>query len=161
MKQFIKKGLLLWAFVVGLVCPTIAQSTFMTVYMNDGTTQTFILDEDEQVYFADNTFLIIEEDNPTNSTSIKLADIRKITCDETTDVAENKTPDVDVFPNPVHDILTLRNLNGSQTIQIYALTGQMVKSLEAKSDQSIDVSDLPMGLYLIRTQSCTLKMIKL
>ena len=46
-------------------------------------------------------------------------------------------------------------------MSIYAIDGRLMKSMEVRGDQDIDISDLPMGLYLVKTPSCTLKMIKL
>ena len=117
--------------------------------------------EADRLYFEDNTKLVIEEVATKSTTTIPLADIRKITCEEYVDTEENLTPDVCIFPNPVNDILVLRNLSGTQTISIYALDGRLVKSFEATEGQTVSVSELPMGLYLVKTQSCTLKMIKL
>lgn len=161
MKQFIKKGLLLWAFITGLICHSTAQSTTMSVFMNDGTIQTFVMQEEDLVYFIDNTYLVIEQESASNITNISLAEIRKITCEETMDIPENQATAVVILPNPVHDVMTLRNLDGNQKVQIYSISGQLVKSFVANGDQSIDVSGLSIGLYLVRTQSCTLKMIKL
>ena len=36
-----------------------------------------------------------------------------------------------------------------------------MKSFETTGDQWIDISDLPFGLYLVKTEHQTLKMIKL
>jgi len=55
----------------------------------------------------------------------------------------------------------LRNLNGEETVRIYALDGRLMKSMEVTSEQHIDISDLPIGLYLVKTEHQTLKMIKL
>ena len=57
--------------------------------------------------------------------------------------------------------MRLRNLNGEETVRIYALDGRLMKSMEVTSEQHIDISDLPIGLYLLKTERQTLKMIKL
>ena len=161
MKQLVRLGLLLVAMVMGFCTQLSAQSALMSVFMNDGTVQTFIMEENDQVYFSDNTYLVIEQVSVSSVTNISLAEIRKITCEEVMDIPENQAPSVIILPNPVHDVMTLRNLNGNQKVQIYSISGQLVRSFETNGDQSIDVSGLSIGLYLVRTQSCTLKMIKL
>jgi hypothetical protein len=161
MKQLFRIGLLLVAFLLGTFAQLSAQSTSMSVFMNDGTIQTFLMQEEDQVYFSDNTYLVIEQVSVSSVTNISLAEIRKITCEETMDIPENQAPSVIILPNPVHDVMTLHNLNGNQKVQIYSISGQLVRSFEANGDQIIDVSGLSIGLYLVRTQSCTLKMIKL
>lgn len=161
MKRFIRLGLLLVALVTGFCTQLSAQSTLMSVIMNDGSIQTFIMEENDQVYFSDNTYLVIEQVSVSSVTNIRLVEIRKITCEETMDVPESQVPSVTILPNPVHDIMTLRNLKGNQKVQIYSIHGQLVRSFEANGDKDVDVSNLPIGLYLVRTQSCILKMIKL
>lgn len=161
MKQLSRLGLLLVVFILGTFAQLSAQSTSMSVFMNDGTIQTFNMQEEDQVYFSENTYLVIEQVSVSSVTNISLVEIRKITCEEVMDIPENQAPSVIILPNPVHDVMTLRNLNGNQKVQIYSISGQLVRSFETNGDQSIDVSGLSIGLYLVRTQSCTLKMIKL
>ena len=161
MRHPFRQGLLLLAFVLATAFRVNAQSAILVVTMNDGSEQTFPMYEGDRLYFEDNVKLVIE-DNPTKSvTKIPLADIRKMTCTESEGVAEASESAVSMFPNPVHDMLTLRNITGKQTISIYAIDGRLMKTFEASGDQTIDVGDLPMGLYLVKAQTCTLKMIKL
>ena len=90
-----------------------------------------------------------------------LADIRKITCHELEGTDEDQVSEGSIFPNPVHDMMILRNLDRKQMVSIFAIDGRLVKSFEAVENQLIDISDLPSGLYLVKTYSSTLKMIKL
>ena len=161
MKQLLKHGLLLLVLAMGMCIHGAAQSTQMVVVMNDGTMQTYTMNESDRVYFEDNTFLVIERTSATNTVRIRMDDIRKITCEETVGQSENHLSEVSIMPNPVHDVMVLRNLDGLQTVGIYAIDGRLIKSFEANGDQPIDVSDMAIGLYLVKTPSCTLKMIKL
>ena len=138
-----------------------AQSTQIVVFLNDGTEQTYYLTEADRLYFEDNTKLVIEEVINKSAVTIPLADIRKITCNEYVGLAEESSQELAIFPNPVHDVLTLRNLQGKQNVSIYAIDGRLVKSFETSENQIVDISDLPIGLYLVKTQTQTLKMIKL
>ena len=161
MKRLFHRGLLLTAFIFGLFFRMAAQSTQIVVFLNDGSEQNYTLTEADHLYFEDNTKLVIEQGAYKNTVTIPLADIRKITCAETVGTNENADLALDIFPNPVHDVLTFRNLQGKQTISIYALDGRLIKSFEAFGNQFIDISALPVGLYLVKTQTQTLKMIKL
>lgn len=158
MKRWNKKGLLLAMLAIGTVLRLSAQSV-VTVWMHDGTSQSFLMTETDRVYFSGNTYLMVEEDG--NLTSIMLDDIRKITCEEVEGLSEDQQPAVSLLPNPVHNLLTLRHLEGRQQVQIYALSGQLMMTTEASEGQPIDVSGLAAGVYMVRTQSCTLKMMKL
>ena len=161
MKHIFQRGLLLAAFILGLTFHLAAQSTQMTIHFNDGTERTYYMSEDDRVYFEDNEALVVEIAPTAKSERFNLADIRKITCSETEGVSEETSTPIWLSPNPVHDFVILHNLSGRQPVSIYALDGRVVKSLEATEDQRIDISDLPVGLYLVKTQSCILKMIKL
>ena len=161
MKHFFQHGLLLVVLTLGLVFHMSAQSTQMTIYMNDGTERIYYMSEDDRVYFEDNDKLVVEIAVNAKSDRFSLADIRKITCSETESISEETSTPVLLSPNPVHNFVVFHNLVGSQFVSIYGLDGRVVKSLEATEGQRIDISDLPIGLYLVKTQSCTLKMIKL
>ena len=160
MKSIFKRGLLLLAFILGLAFHLAAQSTQMTIHFNDGSERSYYMSENDRVYFEDNETLVVEL-APTKSDRFNLADIRKITCDKSESVSEVSNASVQLFPNPSHDAFLLRNLNERQTVCIYALDGRIMKSFETTVDQWIDISDLPIGLYLVKTEHQTLKMIKL
>jgi len=160
MKRIIQYGLLLAAFTLGLFFNLEAQSTQMTIYMNDGTERIYYMTEDDRVYFEDNEWLVISI-APTKSDRYNLAEIRKVTCSETEGMIEETDASVFLSPNPVHDAFMIHNLGDRQPVSIYDLDGRLLKSLEATSDQPIDISDLPVGLYLVKTESRTLKIIKL
>lgn len=138
-----------------------AQSTQMVVTMNDGTVQTYSMMESGRVYFEDNTYLVIEEGIGKDVVRIPMSDIRKITCEEEVGLPENQAAAISILPNPVHDVMMLHNLDGKQTVSIFAIDGRLMKAFEVSGDEAIDVSAFPVGLYLVRTQSSTLKMIKL
>ena len=164
MKQIIQHGLLLAAFIMGMTLHLSAQSTLMTIQMNDGTERTYSMTENDRFYFEDNEKLVVEiavYGRGEQSERVNLADIRKITCAETESISETSSTSVYLTPNPVHDVVSLRNLKSKEALQIYALDGRLMKSVEASEGQLIDISDLPIGLYLVKTEHQTLKMIKL
>ena len=164
MKHILKRGLLLLAFIIGLAFNLAAQSTQMTIHFNDGSERSYYLSENDRVYFEDNETLVVElaiYGKDVRSDRFNLADIRKITCQETEGVSETTNASVFLSPNPTHDAFMLHNLNGKQSVSIYALDGRLVKSAEVSENQLIDITDFPIGLYLVKTESQTLKMIKL
>ena len=158
--KLLRQGLLLLALTLGLAFQAAAQPTQVIVTMTDGSELVYNVSESDRLYFEDNTNLVIETGNK-GIARIALSAIRKISCTEITGQPENLTAEVSLMPNPVHDAVKLIGLDGVQTVNIYAIDGRLMQSFEATSDQTIDVSGLPIGLYLVRTQSTTLKMIKL
>jgi len=161
MKPLSKRALILAAFIIGMMLPLAAQTTQVVVAMHDGTQQSFYLSEEDRMYFEDNAKLVIEEGFTKSTVKIPLADIRKMTCHEMDGTLENSDTEVSIFPNPTQNTLTIRNTSDKQTVSIYALDGRLMKSLEVSGDLTIDIADWAAGLYFVKTQSSTLKMVKL
>ena len=152
------------ALLLGIILHLSAQSTYVhvTIYLNDGTEATYDMQNSSYMYFEESVKLVITESTDGLSTvSYPLADIRKITCEEFVGTLENATIDVSLYPNPVRDVLHFRNVIGKRTVNIYAIDGQKVKSFQISGSQSIDISDLPSGMYLVNDSHNTFKMIKL
>lgn len=72
---------------------------------------------------------------------------------------ENK---IAVYPNPATDYLIVSGLDGSSKVEIYTITGQLVKSQDFVSEVQINL-DLNTGMYLVKVtngvQSTTKKII--
>ncbi len=70
---------------------------------------------------------------------------------------EPNRPDLQVFPNPAHDVLNVQYLNNTvrQTdAKICSVTGQLLVETKIATGQSvIDVSVLPAGVYTLQVQS--------
>ncbi|MEI3790563.1 MULTISPECIES: T9SS type A sorting domain-containing protein [unclassified Chryseobacterium] len=63
----------------------------------------------------------------------------------TSEVTKSK---IQIFPNPVSDVIRISGIDTGQTTQIYNLDGQLVGS--EPFDQKIDVSHLSAGVYLLK-----------
>lgn len=79
-----------------------------------------------------------------------------------TGINETSAIDVQIFPNPVEDILNINiNTDGDFEAQIINLTGQVIR---VSKETSINVSDLPKGVYFLNVkyngQNLTKKFIK-
>ena len=60
MKRLFQCGLLLAALIFGLAFHLTAQSTQMTIYLNDGAERTYFMTPSDRVYFEDNEVLVVE-----------------------------------------------------------------------------------------------------
>ena len=64
---------------------------------------------------------------------------------------------IKVYPNPVSNILTIDNPIGER-IELFDLFGKLVRTVPVQAEnQSINISDLPVGAYLVRMQEKTLR----
>lgn len=66
---------------------------------------------------------------------------------------------ISVSPNPVSDILRIKGANNGEMVEIYGATGNMVKNVQAVNG-SVSVADLPRGLYFVKVNGKTAKIIK-
>jgi hypothetical protein len=67
-----------------------------------------------------------------------------------------------VYPNPAEDFLNFdfENINEDENLNIYSADGKLIKSLNSSSANQIDISDLSAGLYFVKYQNQTIKLIK-
>ncbi|TNE30474.1 MAG: T9SS type A sorting domain-containing protein [Bacteroidetes bacterium] len=70
---------------------------------------------------------------------------------------EESSSFIEVYPNPASDIITIvSDYNENATAQLLSTNGSVVRTTSLKSSlstQSIDVSALPRGIYILRVQS--------
>ncbi|WP_419495310.1 DUF7619 domain-containing protein [Chryseobacterium bernardetii] len=66
-----------------------------------------------------------------------------------TSQVKNDKNTISIYPNPVKDILSLKSPDEVTKVEIYDVAGRIINSMGAKGN-SINVSDLPKGNYLIK-----------
>jgi hypothetical protein len=123
--------------------------TNITAYSNSQTIKNY--------HHVDNTFL-----KAINYYRLKMVDIDgRYTYSKTIAVSALTHNLVSVFPNPVKDELFIRLQDGSTetTLRIVDIKGANVRTLKLKAGgtASINVADLPAGVYSIISDSGTLK----
>jgi len=66
--------------------------------------------------------------------------------------SELEVPKITLYPNPAHNYLTISNLINLQQIDIQNIAGEVVWSekIQAEGQISIPVSQLPVGIYVIK-----------
>lgn len=76
----------------------------------------------------------------------------------TAEILSQKKPSV--YPNPSSGVFHI-NLEKNSKVTLYDQSGKLVKSTEAaKGDNQLDISELPDGIYLMRSESENYKIIK-
>ncbi len=65
----------------------------------------------------------------------------------TTSVSQQQ---VKVYPNPSNGLFSVKAGKQLATVQVFSLTGQIVKSFTYNDGQWYDITDLPKGTYLVR-----------
>ena len=65
-----------------------------------------------------------------------------------------------VYPNPVNEILYVKNLIERTQVEIQNISGQMMFQGEVSSTQPLDIRELPCGMYFLRVGNKVEKFIK-
>ena len=89
-----------------------------------------------------------------------VAEIGRIVFSDIPTALDNVQPLVSVYPNPAQESLTIGGLNGTQTVRIYDMQGQLMRAAEGNSQITINVGGLPDGAYLLQIGAETVKFIK-
>ncbi|MDP2234875.1 MAG: T9SS type A sorting domain-containing protein [Bacteroidales bacterium] len=72
---------------------------------------------------------------------------------ETTGISKNSQTGLLVFPNPAKDRIYLRGISAEQVeVKVYSIGGLLVKSETMVNNESIDISDLTAGTYILHIQ---------
>lgn len=61
---------------------------------------------------------------------------------------ENELSSIKIFPNPVKDILNIKNTD-NVILKIFSINGSLLKSLTSKSDLKVNVSSFRSGVYIL------------
>ena len=161
MKYLLKKMLLLVLAILSVGNTVKAQQTEIqaVITRHNGNEQIYQLDENDRISFPNDETLVITQNG--NDIQISISEIRKITFDEVLATAENETESIGIFPNPTSNSFTISGINGFQQMNIYSIDGKLVKREIIDCGQSIDISELPQGLYYVNVNKQNFKLIKL
>lgn len=136
--------------------------TGITITYHDGASQSFSIASAGKLYFVSDN-LYVKTDAITTPTTIPVSIIRRITFSNSLSAGsfgENKNNLV-LYPNPSSEIIKIKSdVEEELEVKIYSLTGQLVKKGTFLSNQSIDVSALSQGLYLVQVNNLTIKFSK-
>lgn len=64
-------------------------------------------------------------------------------------MAENVADNVNIYPNPVKDVLTVE-ASEYQNVEVFDLAGRCVISREISGVANIDMSQMPKGVYIVK-----------
>ncbi|MGL5888962.1 MAG: T9SS type A sorting domain-containing protein, partial [Bacteroidia bacterium] len=64
----------------------------------------------------------------------------------------------EVFPNPASDYITLSGFAANEPVAVYSAQGQLM--MRCVAGNTINISELPAGLYVIRSQRKSVRVLK-
>ncbi len=77
-----------------------------------------------------------------------------------TPVSHTDIPDIRLSPNPASTQLKVEGLSAKTSISLYSLQGALLQSMELSPSQPLDISELLPGIYLLKVNGQTIKLIK-
>lgn len=161
MKYLLEKMLLLVFAILSIGNTVKAQQTEIQAVIthHNGDEQIYQLDENDRISFPNDEILVITQNG--TDIQISISEIRKITFDEVLATAENEAKNIGIFPNPADNSFTVSGISGFQQMNIYSYDGKLVKREIIDCGQSIDITELPQGLYYVNINKQNFKLIKL
>lgn len=69
---------------------------------------------------------------------------------------ESDEPEIRIYPNPVQDVMTIQTNNSESSVfELVNLSGQVMRTFEIHGTSQVDVSDLPVGMYILKNAQST------
>ncbi len=159
MKKLLKLTLLLLASIV-LAVPLRAADNPVTlvVLTRDNAQHMFVLADKPEVTFA-GTDLVVTCENST--TTFALPDVIRFTYMNATDAVEEITKD-QTQVNFKDGMIVVNGLKANATVAVYSIDGKLVARLTAQDagTYSLNLSDLPTGVYIVKADCVTYKIAK-
>ena len=134
------------------------EEVVFTILKTDGNTIDFVMNREARIYYSD-TQLMFYDGN--DIVSVNFEDIRKAYFTAHQDVEEIDNQQLTFYPNPVNDVLSIKNIADNQTITVYSISGQVMIQLVASGEATVDVSKLQNGIYLISAGNMVSKFVKM
>ena len=75
-------------------------------------------------------------------------------------IEENASAAMFVYPNPATGSISIDGFETASEVRIYNIMGELVKVVDAKPNQEIGISELAVGVYMLRCGNTTLRFVK-
>lgn len=139
------------------------QAQKIVIRMNNGEEDISNLIDVQKLYFSGNQMVVDYYSGPDDTYGI--SDVSKIYFDTGVSLVENNDPlanGIKVYPNPAGEFITISGIPDLEgNLSIYSMDGRLVLVMViSTSHESIDVSRLPQGLYLVNVPGLTTKFVK-
>ena len=137
---------------------TVATAQHMVVEMTDSNNQVVKLESLRQITF-NGTTVNIEQTNGTKS-SASMGDIERIYFADLSSIADINSQDENLVTYISTDEIAI-NCNGGSLVAIYNLTGaQLLTRRIDVQGEAISIAGLPQGIYIVKANERTTKIIK-
>lgn len=139
---------------------TQAQST-VTITRNSGAVYSYTVQSDGSITF-DGNYVNIKESATSDAVPFNMADISKMTFSESAGIADiHSAVQPLLYPNPAQSYCVVRGAdNGLQHVTVYSMTGAKLIDTTVENEGRIEISNLPSGVYMVKVNDKTTKLVK-
>jgi len=153
MKQ---KHTCLFILAIALCIAPALQAQNMVLRLQGGSDQTIPLSNLQKITFSNNNLVLNYVSGGTQLYG--LYSLEKIFFSPYTYMKKTYSPTSNIFFNPADNQIHFRNLSeGQYPVVVYQSDGRMVVNTTITSNESVDMSNFPSSIYLIRINNQTLK----
>lgn len=86
---------------------------------------------------------------------------RMISVDLATGVIETEKGDIEIYPNPLIDILHVSGLTGPVVARIYSIHGQEIVTFKTDGETGeLDLRELPSGIYMLKLETDSIPVVR-
>ena len=160
-----RKTLTLLSFLCAVFCFGIASAqTNVTVHFTNGQTAQHTVEASGVLDLTEDGYITIKESSISGTpTQYNLDNVAKLLFSRPTSGIDNATEaKVALYPNPTDGKVTLRGLGaGSHEATLYATNGQQMGHYTLNENATIDLSDMPRGIYLLQVDGQRIKIARL
>ena len=162
MKNYFITAIIFFLLLSGNIFKLYAQNNLSVVF-HDGLNEQIPINTINNIKFSNNGINI--KMGTGSTTTYTLSTIRKLifkTASGFNDLTD-KSQQIQLYPNPVKDILFFRNIHTTETIvKIYSTSGvEVINELISSTMNSINVNQLEKGLYLLKINNQVIKFSRL
>jgi hypothetical protein len=159
-----KKTLSLLAFLVFWSWTSELLAQNLVIKLNNGTQNSELLNTLQKLSFESGNMIVSFKTGSTDS--YNLAEIQKLYFGLETSVAElplQADTKLSISPNPVSEMARIQNIpEGTSELKIYRMDGKLVMQSSAILENgTLNLGNLPSGIYLLIAKNQSLKFIKI
>lgn len=134
-------------------------STNVTVVLKSGDSTVINVDETGALYFQNEALNLLPSVSSASVSTYQLSAIRKVMFEQSTGVARVLSDgEILLYPVPAQNEINIANAPASlKEVKIFNMSGKLVLNTSFTTGQSINISSLPTGVYVLNANGITAK----
>ncbi len=152
------------AFMAAILCQgAFAElKTELTVVEYNNQSHVYKIEESGELSFEEKV-LVVKQNEKSEAIQLSLGNISKLLIKENSAVNNfsSDSQTITLYPNPASSEVFISGIEGKQTLEIFSISGALVKKSVAENGSAINVSNLRQGVYIVKVDGKTVKLCKL